>query len=69
MMIAYMTKAARNLISQLGVTQVEVHADHGLDWAPSMIHPEAQERRRRQLHILSTTAGGSTRGPGPAASS
>lgn len=54
LMIAYMTKAARGLITQIaGVTQVEVHADHGLDWSPSMIEEAAQHRRRLQLQVLS----------------
>lgn len=62
MMIAYMTTAAKNLITELpGIEQVEVHADHGLDWSPAMIHPEAQERRRSQLRIISTRSGGSPR--------
>lgn len=54
LMIAYMTKAARRLIGELaGVSQVEVHADSGLDWLPSMIHEEARDRRRLQLEVLS----------------
>lgn len=53
LMIAYMTKNARRLIADLpGVTTVEVHADNGLDWLPSYIEPEAQERRRRSLSLL-----------------
>lgn len=52
MMIAHMTKATRRLVSELnGVEHVEVHADLGLDWAPSDIRPEAQERRRRSLEL------------------
>ncbi len=55
-MIAYMTKAARRLISEIpGVQQVEVHADSGLDWAPSMIHEEAKHRRRLQLEVLAAS--------------
>lgn len=55
LMIAFMTKAARQLITAIpGVEQVEVHADYGLDWSPSMISPDASERRRLQLEVLAT---------------
>lgn len=56
-MVAFMTKEARRLISELPeVTQVEVHADAGLDWLPSDIHPAAAARRRRQLREMPMAA-------------
>jgi metal-sulfur cluster biosynthetic enzyme len=49
-MVAFMTKEARERVGALPeVTSVDVHADEGLDWAPSDIHPAAAARRRRQL--------------------
>lgn len=63
LMIAYMTKEARRLVTALpGVEQVEVHADAGLDWAPSMISDEAQARRRLQLTVLAERSAGGTNG-------
>ncbi len=53
LMVAFMTKEARRLIGQLPeVSQVEVHADAGLDWTPGDIDPAAADRRRRQLAEL-----------------
>jgi len=60
LMIGYMTKAARRLIGALpGVERVEVHADEGLDWTPSMIHDGARSRRRLQLQVLADRAASS----------
>lgn len=54
LMVAYMTKAARELIGELdGVEHVDVHADHGLDWVPEMISEGAQHRRRLSLEVRS----------------
>lgn len=54
LMVAYMTKAAQELIGAIdGVMHVDVHADHGLDWMPSMISEDAQHRRRLSLEVRS----------------
>lgn len=53
LMVAFMTKEARRLVSELPeVSRVEVHADAGLDWTPGDIHPRAAARRRRRLAEL-----------------
>jgi metal-sulfur cluster biosynthetic enzyme len=52
-MIIYMAKETIRLVSDLGgVTDVRVHPDEGLDWEPSLIAPEAAERRRLRLTLL-----------------
>lgn len=59
LMVAYMTKAAKELIGAIdGVTTVEVHADHGLDWDPSLIAPAAQQRRQLLLEVRSNGLAG-----------
>lgn len=51
-MIAYMQEEAHRLVGELpGVRSVTVTGDRGLDWSPSLIAPEAQERRRRRLDL------------------
>jgi metal-sulfur cluster biosynthetic enzyme len=51
-MVSYMASHAKQYISELpGVRHIEVDADAGLDWDPSMISPEASERRRKSLYL------------------
>ncbi len=51
-MVSYMATHARQYIGALaGVSHVEVEADAGLDWDPSMIAPAAAERRRAALSL------------------
>ena len=53
-MIAFMQSEAQNEVGALpGVRSVRVTGDHGLDWSPDLISPEAQARRRRQLPVVS----------------
>jgi metal-sulfur cluster biosynthetic enzyme len=50
MMIGYFDVEASRRVSEIpGVTTVEVRADHGLDWLPSMMSESAQRRRRASL--------------------
>lgn len=45
MMSAYfMREIEQRLLSQEGVTSVQVEFDHSLQWSPNDIHPEARER-------------------------
>lgn len=51
-MVSYMASHAKEYISELaGVRSVEIDADAGLDWDPSMISPDATERRRKSLDL------------------
>jgi metal-sulfur cluster biosynthetic enzyme len=52
-MLGYMAEEANAKVRELsGVRSVEVVADQGLDWSPSMMSPEAQERRRARVRML-----------------
>lgn len=52
-MLGYMAEEASARLRDLaGVRAVEVVADGGLDWAPSMMSPSAQERRRAWIQML-----------------
>ena len=49
-MVAYMTEEAIARVGALpGVSRVEVVPDAGLDWSPTMITPDAQQRRLERL--------------------
>ena len=49
-------EATRRLAGMPGVGQVEVVSDQGLDWSPSMMSPEASERRRKRIEMLKARA-------------
>ena len=52
-MLGYMAEEANAKVRQLGgVRSVEVVADEGLDWSPSLMSPAAQERRRARIEML-----------------
>jgi metal-sulfur cluster biosynthetic enzyme len=52
-MVIYMAKETIRLVSDLpGVREVRVHPDAGVDWDPSLIAPQAAERRRYRLRLL-----------------
>lgn len=49
-MVPYFIKEIRRDVGELdGVETVEVTADNGLEWVPSMMSDEAQRRRRHRL--------------------
>jgi metal-sulfur cluster biosynthetic enzyme len=49
-MVSYFIKEVRNEVTELpNVDTVEVSADNGLEWTPSMLTPKAQTKRRRVL--------------------
>jgi metal-sulfur cluster biosynthetic enzyme len=54
-MLGFMAEEACRRISGLpGVREVEVISDQGLDWSPSLMSPEALERRRQRLEMLAS---------------
>lgn len=56
-MLGYMAEEANAKVRQLGgVRSVEVVADEGLDWSPSLMSPAAQERRRARVEMLHARA-------------
>jgi metal-sulfur cluster biosynthetic enzyme len=56
-MVAYMTEEAIARVGVLpGVRSVKVAPDAGLDWSPSMIAPEAQQRRLDRLERMDRAA-------------
>jgi metal-sulfur cluster biosynthetic enzyme len=57
-MLGFMAEEATRRVRELpGVRSVEVVADEGMDWAPSMIAPAAQERRRERLTLMAQSRG------------
>lgn len=56
-MVPYFIKEIRRDVGDLdGVESVEVSADNGLEWMPSMMSEEAEERRRRTLEAREQAA-------------
>jgi|JXWS01.1.fsa_nt_gb metal-sulfur cluster biosynthetic enzyme len=56
-MVSYFIKEVRNEVTTLpGVSSVEVSADNGLRWTPSMLTEEAQTKRRRVLEARDEAA-------------
>lgn len=56
-MVPYFIKEIRRDVGELdGVESVEVTADNGLEWVPSMMADDAQERRRRTLEARERAA-------------
>lgn len=56
-MIPYFIKEIRRDVGELdGVESVEVAADNGLEWVPSMMSDDAKERRRRTLEARERAA-------------
>ena len=52
-MLGFMAEEAHARVRGLpGVRSVDVVADAGLDWSPSMMAPAAQQRRRERLIAL-----------------
>jgi metal-sulfur cluster biosynthetic enzyme len=52
-MLGFMAEEAHERVRGLpGVRSVDVVADQGLDWSPSMMAPAAQQRRRERLIAL-----------------
>lgn len=56
-MLGYMAEAAYAKVGDLaGVRTVEVVADQGLDWSPSLMSPAAQKGRRARIRMLEQRA-------------
>ena len=52
-MLGFMAEEANARVRGVpGVRNVEVVADQGLDWSPTLMSPAAQERRRERLRLL-----------------
>ena len=57
-MVSIMSTHAQQYIGELaGVGHIEVQADAGLDWDPSMISPEATRRREQSLKLYMARPG------------
>lgn len=53
-MIGFFKSEAVRLVAALpGVSEVELVADNGLDWSPSLISPAAAQRRQVQIDQMS----------------
>lgn len=49
-MVGYFTEQIKTCLAELPeIADVVVHADHGLDWMPSMMSEDAKRRRREGL--------------------
>lgn len=56
-MVSYFIKEVRNEVTELPeVDSVEVSADNGLQWTPSMMTEEAEAKRRRVLETRDEAA-------------
>lgn len=52
-MLGFMAEEANRRLTNLpGVSEVEILSDQGLDWTPSLMSPEALERRRQRIELL-----------------